>query len=53
MKNEQANKITEKKSDFLKKFEMSESDDLHDEEHDHDDHVHVEGCCSCHSNTGK
>lgn len=40
----------ESKSDFLKKFEMSSENDASEEE---DDHVHVEGCCSCHSNIGE
>lgn len=50
MNNKNTNK-DQPKSDFLKKFEMSEADDLQEEEDV--DHVHVEGCCSCHSNVGK
>lgn len=35
------------------KFAMTQDDDLAAELAEEDDHVHVPGCCSCHSNVGK
>ena len=51
---DEKNKIENTKQQAKKasRFAMTEDDDLLAEDEDHD-HVHVEGCCSCHSNIGK
>jgi len=36
-----------------KNFAMTEADDLLQETPESGEHVHVHGCCSCHSNIGK
>jgi len=39
------------KPSILAKFAMDESEDSLTQENE--EHVHVEGCCSCHNNIGK
>jgi hypothetical protein len=46
----EAEKEQELLAQKAKNFAMTEEDDLIDEQ---DEHVHVHGCCSCHSNVGK
>jgi hypothetical protein len=42
----------EEKAKQASKFAMTEADDLAADLAEEEEHVHVHGCCSCHSNVG-